>query len=678
MTIVAVDIGGTFTDLAALDPKSGQLRFSKSLTTPPNFEQGALDCITKAKIDAATIDILRHGTTVVINALLERKGARTALVTTEGFRDILEIGRGNRPESFNILYARLPSFVPRMHRFEIPERMGPLGKVLRPLDRSALPNLAARLKAERIEAVAVCLLHAWHNPDHEIEIGNYLRANTDCFVSCSHEISREFREFERTSTAVLNAYVGPSVASYLARLDGMLEGEGFAGKLYLMGSNGGVLTEDDTRMRPLLLVESGPVGGAAGAAEIGGRIGEKNLVAFDMGGTTAKAVLIEDGEVAVSPLYWVAGYDRGYPIQAAVLDIVEVGTGGGSIAGVNELGALEVGPRSAGALPGPACYGRGGTEATVTDANLYLGRLDSERFLGGTMPLRRDLAEQALTTLAERFDQPVIALASGILRISTLTMATTVRKVTIERGYDPRDFVMVAFGGAGPLHAVDVAREIGMKRVLIPPKPGHFSAYGMLFADFRYDLTETVVRPLDTVDMAEMAQQFAVLESEGARRLSTIGVPVEGVRYTRYAEMRYQRQEYTIKVRLPGHCESPAEMRQLFEEHYSRRYGHASRDMGIDVIMLRLVVEGRTARPREKLNGHGPRSAVKPSRRPIWFAETGVSPCDVWQRDTLIPGQRIQGPTLIEEDASTTVVCPGDVAEIDAWGNIAITLGGAA
>jgi N-methylhydantoinase A len=678
MTIVAVDIGGTFTDLAALDPETGQLRFSKSLTTPPNFEQGVLDCITKAKIATATIDILRHGTTVVINALLERKGARTALVTTEGFRDILEIGRGNRPESFNILYARLPPFVSRMHRFEIPERMGAAGEVLRPLDRSALPNLAARLKAERIEAVAVCLLHAWRNPDHEIEIGNYLRAHTDCFVSCSHEISREFREFERTSTVVLNSYVGPSVASYLARLDGMLEGEGFAGKLYLMGSNGGVLTEDDARMRPLLLVESGPVGGAAGAAEIGARIGEKNLVAFDMGGTTAKAVLIEDGEVAVSPLYWVAGYDRGYPVQAAVLDIVEVGTGGGSIAGVNELGALEVGPRSAGALPGPACYGRGGTEPTVTDANLYLGRLDSERFLGGTMPLRRDLAEQTLTALAERFDQPVIALASGILRISTLTMATTVRKVTIERGYDPRDFVMVAFGGAGPLHAVDVAREIGMKRVLIPPKPGHFSAYGMLFADFRYDLTETVARPLDTVDLVEMAQQFVVLESEGARRLSTIGVPVEGLRYTRYAEMRYQRQEYTIKVRLPSHCESQAEMRQLFEEHYKRRYGHASRDMGIDVIMLRLVVEGRTARPREKLNGHGPRSAEKPSRRPIWFAETGVSPCDVWQRDTLTPGQRIEGPALIEEDASTTVVCPGDVAEIDAWGNIAITLGDAA
>jgi N-methylhydantoinase A len=675
MSIVAVDIGGTFTDLAALDPATGSLRFSKSLTTPPNFERGALDCITKANIDSAMIEILRHGTTVVINALLERKGARTALITTRGFRDILEIGRGNRPESFNILYRRLPPFVPRNHRFEISERMDARGNVLQPLHRAALPELVQQLKAEQIEAVAVCLLHSWRNPAHEVEIGDYLRKHGNLFVCCSHEISREFREFERTSTAVLNAYVGPTVATYLHRLEHMLSGDGFQGHLYLMGSNGGVLTDEDTRLRPLLLVESGPVGGAAGAAEIGLRIGEKNLVAFDMGGTTAKSVLIEDGEAQVSPLYWVAGYERGYPVQAAVLDIVEVGTGGGSIAGVNELGALEVGPRSAGAVPGPACYGRGGTEATVTDANLYLGRLDAQRFLGGTMPLRQDLAAAALDTLSKRFDQPAIALASGILRISTLAMATAVRKVTIERGYDPRDFAMVAFGGAGPLHAVDVAREIGIKRVLIPPKPGHFSAYGMLFADFRYDLTETVARPLETLDMTEVGQQFAALEAEGARRLSTIGVPIESLRYIRYAEMRFQRQEYTIKVRLPAHCERQGELRHLFEESYRRRYGHVSRDMGIDVVMLRVVVDGRTARPREKRDEAAVHAPAQPSTRAIWFEQTGLSPCQVWQRDALAVGARINGPAVIEEDASTTVIGPGDSGEIDPWGNIAISLG---
>ncbi len=343
---------------------------------------------------------------------------------------------------------------------------------------------------------------------HEQRIAAYLRAHLDCFVSASHEISREFREYERTSTAVLNAYVGPSTAHYLARFGDSLRQAGFSGNLYLMGSNGGVLTEDETRVRPLLLVESGPVGGAAGAAEIGAQLGLKHLVAFDMGGTTAKAVLIEDGEAVVSPLYWVGGYDRGYPVQAAVLDIVEVGAGGGSIAGVNELGALQVGPRSAGAAPGPACYGRGGSEPTVTDANLWLGRLDGDRFLGGTMKLDTGLADTVLGGLAGRLNQATEWLAAGILEIATLTMATAVRRVTIERGFDPRDFAMVAFGGAGPLHAVAVAREIGMKRVIIPPMPGHFSAYGMLYADFRYDVVDTVAALLERLDIDEVEDRF--------------------------------------------------------------------------------------------------------------------------------------------------------------------------
>jgi N-methylhydantoinase A len=299
MAIVAIDIGGTFTDLASLDPDTGELKFSKSLTTPPNFERGARDCLDLAGIPADTIDIMRHGTTVVINALLERKGAATALVTTAGFRDILEIGRGNRPEGFNLFYERLPPLVARELRFDLPERMDARGNVILPVDRAALAALAEQLRQSGVDAIAVCFLHAWRNPQHELEVGKYLREHTDCFVSCSHEISREFREFERTTTTTLNAYVGPAVERYVARFDGELREAGFAGRLYLMGSNGGVLTEEDTRHRPLLLVESGPVGGVAGAAEIGRQTGLANVVAFDMGGTTAKAVLIENGEAAV-------------------------------------------------------------------------------------------------------------------------------------------------------------------------------------------------------------------------------------------------------------------------------------------------------------------------------------------------------------------------------------------
>ena len=676
MTTVAIDIGGTFTDLAALDPATGELRFAKSLTTPPNFEQGAMDCLAQAGIAGDTIDVLRHGTPVVINALLERKGARTALVTTDGFRDVIEIGRGNRPESFNLFFHRMPSLVPRDRRFEVTERMSARGEVLKPLEEASLAVLVEQLRAAEVEAVAICLLHAWRNPAHEQQIATYLRAHLTCFVSASHEISREFREYERTSTAVLNAYVGPSTAQYLRRFSSTLQQAGFTGSLYLMGSNGGVLTQEETEHSPLLLVESGPVGGAAGAAEIGNRIGLKHLVAFDMGGTTAKAVLIEDGEAVVSQLYWVGGYDRGYPVQAAVLDIVEVGAGGGSIAAVNEFGALGVGPRSAGATPGPACYGRGGTEPTVTDANLWLGRLDGARFLSGTMPLRTDLAEQALAGLADQLDQPVAALASGILQIATLTMATAVRRVTIERGFDPRDFAMVAFGGAGPLHAVAVAREIGMRRVIIPPMPGHFSAYGMMFADFRYDVTDTVAALLERLGADEVEQRFTALEAQGRAAQTKLGLQVQQVRTSRYAEMRYQRQEYTLKVKLPEHPVTADEMRQLFEESYARRYGHVSANMPIDVVMLRIVVDGRTIRPNNTLPPVVGAVAA-PGERPVWFEGTGRAACTVLQRRDLSAGFRFTGPAVVEEDASTTVIPPGDTAEIDGWGNIIIDLGDA-
>ena len=674
MSIVAIDIGGTFTDLASLDPETGRLRFSKSLTTPPNFEQGALDCVRKADLKASDIDILRHGTTVVINALLEHKGARTALVATDGFRDMLEIGRGNRPEGFNLLYERLPPVVKRNFRYGVPERIDARGNILKPLDLEALAKIAAQIREAGIEAIGVCFMHSWRNPKHEIEAGEFLRKNTDCFVSCSHEISREFREFERTTTTALNAYVGPNVAKYLARFGDTLRRDGFAGRLFLMGSNGGVLTEEDTAHRPLLLVESGPVGGAAGAAEIGLRSGLKNLVAFDMGGTTAKAVLIENGEASVSPLYWVGGYDRGYPVQAAVLDIVEVGAGGGSIASVNDLGAMQVGPRSASAVPGPACYDQGGTEPTVTDANLYLGRLHADRFLGGAMKLRADLAEQALAKLGKTLDQPVTDLAAGILRIATVNMAMAVRRVTIERGYDPRDFAMVAFGGAGPLHAVSVAREIGMNRVVIPPQPGHFSAYGMLFADFRYDLTETVVSLLEAADLKEIDDRFRTLEAEGAKQIKQMEIPIQSIRYIRYAEMRYRRQEHTIKIRLPEKAFDKKELGQLFEETYKHRFGHAS-NMEIEIVMLRLVIEGRTVRPEPAKAGNGKAEAAKPKPRRIWFEDTGFVECNAWQRTELVPGQVIEGPGVIEEEASTTVLTPGDRAAFDNMGNIVITLG---
>ncbi len=678
MAIVAVDIGGTFTDLSSFDRATGRLRFAKTLSTPPKFETGLMNAVAEAGIVPSGIEALRHGTTVVINALLERKGARTALITTAGFRDLLEIGRGNRPEAFNILYRRLPPFVPRHLRYEVTERLDARGEVVVPLDLATLEPVLAAIAEEKIEAIAISLLHAWRNPAHEIAVGDYVRRRTGCFVTCSHEISREFREFERTSTAVLNAYVGPVVDGYLSGLRTRLGNDGAAAPLLLMGSNGGVLSEQEARERPLLLVESGPVGGAAGAIAIGEKIGEKNLIAFDMGGTTAKAVMIENGEAAVTPLYWVAGYERGYPVQAAVLDIVEVGTGGGSIAYLDGIGALQVGPTSAGASPGPACYGRGGTAPTVTDANLILGRLDAAAFLGGAMPLSVDLARGAFAALCERTGQSVEHLAAGILRVSAVHMATAVRRVTIERGHDPRDFAMLAFGGAGPLHAVDIAREVGIRRVIIPRHPGHFSAYGMLFADFRYDLVDTVVMPVATIDMAAVHARFGKLEQEGLDRMRGLGVALESVRFVRYAEMRYRRQEYTVKLVVPHDVTTGDALRELFIDAYRRRYGHASKDLDIDVVMLRLLAAGRTERPQEGADAPSGTTAGGRGRRDVWFESTGTAPCDVWQRAALAAGTELRGPAVIEEDASTTVVSPGDVARIDSHGHIVVDLAPAA
>ncbi len=679
MPIVGIDIGGTFTDLASFDPETGAVRFSKSLTTPPDFELGAQRCLELADIPAETISALRHGTTVVINALLERKGARTALVATAGFRDILEIGRGNRPEGFNLFYERIPPVIPRDLRFDLPERIDARGNVLKPVDRDALAALTDELKRLGVDAIAVCFLHAWRNPAHEAEVGAYMRRELGCYVSCSHEISREFREYERTSTTALNAYVGPVVDRYVRRFDGSLRETGFEGRLYLMGSNGGVLTEDDAHVRPLLLVESGPVGGVAGATEIGARSGLGNLVAFDMGGTTAKAVLIENGAAQISPIYWVGGYERGHPVQAPVLDIVEVGYGGGSIAAIGALGSIQVGPQSAGAVPGPACYGRGGTKPTVTDANLLLGRLAADRFLGGRMRLDLGKARAALDEVSRSFGATAETLAGGILKIATVNMATAVRQVTLERGFDPRDFAMVAFGGAGPLHAVAVAREIGIRTVIIPPQPGHFSAYGMLFADFRYDHASTIVGVLDTIDLNVVARRLDDLVAEGERKIGALALPIESIRHTRYAEMRYRRQEYTIKVPLPATAAlDRTELGRLFEAAYQRRYGHSARGMEIEIVMLRVVTDGGAARPQLAAPPQGRAGAVPPQFREIWFEATGRIESRVWRREELGVGDRLEGPGVIEEAASTTVLEPGDRAEIDATGNIVVAVGAAA
>lgn len=676
--MIGIDIGGTFTDLTAYDPASGKLTFGKTTTTklPDQGAVSGLERMIADGVDIRQAAVLKHGTTVVINSILERRGAKTALITTEGFRDTLEIGRGSRPESFNLFYRRLAPLVPRDLRFEIRERLSARGEVLKALDRSALPRLAQQITAADIEAVAICFLHAYRNPDHELEVAAYIAKHTGCFVTCSHELSREFREFERTSTAVINAFVGPRTSTYITRFRDGITKAGFSGRLLLMGSNGGVLTDGEAIKRPVLLIESGPVGGAAGAAELGKALDMPNVVAFDMGGTTAKAVMIENGEAAVTPVYYAAGYNRGYPVQAAVLDIIEVGAGGGSIAAVNEMGALVVGPRSAGGVPGPVCYGTGGQEPTITDANLILGRLHPDRFLNGEIKLDKDAAERALQELATRLGEPLSRVAAGIIRLATLTMASAVKMTTVERGYDPRDFAMIAYGGAGPLHAADIARELGIRTVIIPNYPGHFCAYGMLYADLKYDVVQTMAVGLEQLDPAEAEKQFLDLEERGRASLNEIKVNLTAVSIARFADMRYRGQEHTLKIRLPDKMSlvDRADTRVVFESEYTKRYGHSSRNVPIDLVNLRVVVTGVTDKPA--MQDMQAANSAEPETRDVNFDGKNFVPCAIWQRDRLSMGVHINGPAIIEESASTTVVGPNDRATIDHFGNIRIAVGG--
>ena len=554
--------------------------------------------------------------------------------------------------------------------------MSARGEVLKPLDRATLPRIVKQLVDAGIEAVAICFLHAYRNPDHELEVAAYIAEHMKCFVTCSHELSREFREFERTSTAVINAFVGPRTSTYVARFRDGINGAGFDGRLLLMGSNGGVLTDSEAIKRPVLLIESGPVGGAAGAAELGRALSMPNVIAFDMGGTTAKAVMIENGEAAVTPVYYAAGYNRGYPVQAAVLDIVEVGAGGGSIAAVNEMGALVVGPRSAGGVPGPVCYGTGGTEPTITDANLVLGRLHPDRFLNGEIKLDKAAAQKAIGELAARLNEPLHRVAAGIIHIATLTMASAVKMTTVERGHDPRDFAMIAYGGAGPLHGADIARELGIRTVIIPNHPGHFCAYGMLYADLKYDVVQTMAIGLEQLDMADAEKQLRMLEERGRASLKEIKVDLRTTAAGRFADMRYRGQEHTLKIRLPDamSATTQTDMRAAFESEYTKRYGHSSKNVPVDLVNLRVVVTGVADKPSMNDVRAGDLDFTPETREVIFDGKNFIS-CAIWPREKLNVGVRIEGPAIIEESASTTVVGPNDWATIDRLGNIHITIG---
>ncbi|MDP2601053.1 MAG: hydantoinase/oxoprolinase family protein [Deltaproteobacteria bacterium] len=677
---IAVDIGGTFTDLVAVDDQ-GQIYRSKSLTTPDDLARGILDCLNGAKIDASQANFFVHGSTVTINAVLERKGARTGLITTEGFRDVYEIGRGNRPEGYNLFFKRPVPLVPRDLRLEVDERLYATGEVLKPLDEQSADATIGALKAAGVESIAVCLLHAYANPVHERRLGELLRQRfADVYVSLSHEILREFREYERTSTTALNSYVGPLVSRYLVSLEKLLGEGGFKGTFRVMQSNGGLMSAETAKKMPVTMMESGPVAGVIAAASLGESLDCRHIISFDMGGTTAKASLIKDFHPEVTSHYYVGGYVSGHPMMLPVVDIVEVGNGGGSIAWIDPAGGLKVGPQSAGAAPGPACYGQGGTEPTVTDANLIVGRVDPEYFLGSGIRLRRDHAAAAITEkIAKPLGMSLEEAALGILTIANFNMSLAVRAVSVEKGYDPRDCVLVPSGGGGALHAMAIARELSVPRVIIPPMPAHFSAFGMLLADLKHDYVQTFVRELSETTGAQIAGAFAVLEKSATDTLREEGAGPEQILLRRFLDMRYRGQEYTLPVpvmedlRVLNNFDA---IRSRFDQLHQEHYGHSAPKEPVMMVNLRLSALGR-------LDNRLPLASVardgdggERGKRPVIFdGAQGAIQCPILLRSGFKVGDCMDGPAVIEEVGATILLYPGDKMQVNEFGHLVIEVG---
>ena len=685
---VGIDIGGTFTDLAVVDEETGKTSVIKVPSTPSDYAAGVIDALGSAG-SGPEVGFLAHATTVVTNAILESKGARTALVTTRGFRDVLEIRRQARAELYDMFQPSPQMLVPRHMRLEVTERVDAQGQVTTPLAVEELDSLVAFLEAHQVEAVAVCLLFSFLNPEHERIVGEALRSRLPSVkVFLSSEVLPEVREYERTSTTTVCAYVAPILESYLNTLSSFLEEREYP-PLYLMGSRGGVLTVDEGLRMPAALVESGPAAGVVASAALGEQLGIPDLISFDMGGTTAKASLIEGGEVTVTTDYEVGGagsqrrrwlQGTGHPIKVPVVDLLEVSAGGGSIAWVDDGGGLRVGPHSAGASPGPACYGAGGLDATVTDADLVLGYLNPERFLGGEMRLWPDLASEAVQrSVGDRLTLGPLEAAQGIIDIVNAGMADAVRKISIERGHDPRSFTLVAFGGAGPVHAGRLAQELDIGTVIIPPNPGAFSALGLVSTDLQRDYVRTVHQPL-TADAVPQAQSmYAQMEEEARDMLARSGVDPSLWQVRHSMDLRYSYQAYELTIPVSSDevsYDGLPSIAERFHRAHQNVYGHHAPQQTVQLVNLRIVAVGKLLRNYVVSEGPERTGALAQAAlgtRQVHFHETGLIDCPVYERDRLPTNTPIPGPAILEETSSTVVVYPGQQAEATRWGTVTIT-----
>ena len=692
---VGVDIGGTFTDGILVDEHSGETRIAKVPSTPGDPSVSFLAAVERilheAGIEASDAGYLVHGTTVATNAIIEGKLAPTGFITTDGFRDMLEIQRQIRPSLYDLLFEKPRPLAPRYLCFGIPERLDAAGKVVTPLDEEAVAAAARQLKHEGVEAIAVCYLHAYLNPAHENRTREIVHeVFPEAVVSLSSEVAPEFREYFRASTTLINAGVRPIVERYLSSIEERLRDSGLRGQLLVMQSSGGVLTFEAARTKPVFMVESGPAAGVIVSAHLGDTLGFDNILSLDMGGTTAKTGLVERGTPSITKEYEVGTAARaehgakgaGYPIRTPVIDLVEIGAGGGSIAWVDSGGVLRVGPQSAGADPAPACYGKGGTEPTITDANLVLGRLDADHFLGGEMRLDAAAARHAIKErCADPLGLDVVEVALGIVEIANNSMVSALRRISVQRGHDPRDFVLVAFGGAGPAHANRLAAELDIPTVLVPMSPGTASAMGLLVTDIKHDYSATLIQPADALDLAQMDRLFQEMRERGRRALLGEGTAHASIGFERLADMRYVGQSYELSIPLgEGRKEDVVDgMLEAFHAEHERAYGFAAPGEPVEFVTLRLTAVGRIVKPKLRelpaggSRGNADASAALRTVHQVFFAEAGgFVDCPSYDRYRLPAGGTLEGPAIVEEMDSTTVLYPGFRAEVDRYGNLLI------
>lgn len=663
---ISADIGGTFTDFVVMEAASRQAFTGKVLSTPQDPALAVLQGVRQLIPRPADIEFMVHGTTVGLNAFLERKGARVLLITTAGFRDSYTIARGDRTELYELRYRKPARLVPRRDAHEVRERIKWDGTVVEPLHAEDFRPIVEKVKREKIPALAVCFIHAYAYPQHELRAREILaEALPGVSITLSHEVAREWREYERASTAVMNAYIAPTVERYLASLMREMQGLGVKGDLYVMQSSGGIMTAESARRQPIRTLLSGPVGGTIGGVALAQTTGQPNLLCVDMGGTSFDMSLIIDGRPTVSSTTSL----EGLPLLTPIVDIHTIGAGGGSLAWI-EAGGLRVGPQSAGADPGPACYGRGGTQPTVTDAHLFLKRLGPDSLLGGRMTLDEEAAARAIRSVAARVGLSDVALAEGMLAIINAKMADAMRTITVAQGIDPRDYALLAFGGAGPMHAVWLAEELGMRQVIVPFSPGTFSASGMLQTDVRHDLAGSFYRLLASVTLEELSSACDQLVEQGREALRAEGVPAEDMLFELSSDMRYVGQEYSVNVRLRNGM-SLDQIGWAFHETYRARYGHATPGAPVEFVTLRVAALGVM---RHKLSGlrptgerHDPQIGV---RQVIFAGKPHETP--ILRRQWLPAGSVYPGPHVIEEDSATTVVPPGYQSRVDPFGNVII------